>query len=57
MSAPQDSPPPDRERYKPHTLGSGLMVLGGAVLLLPGICTVISVPFMLEVALRDLSIF
>jgi hypothetical protein len=33
------------------------MVLGGAALLLPGICTVISIPLMLEVALRDVGIF
>ena len=57
MSAPEHSRPPEREPYRAYSLGAGLMVLGGAVLLIPGICTVISIPFMLEVALRDVSIF
>jgi hypothetical protein len=57
MSAPDQSRPPEPEPYKDYSLGAGLMVLGGAVLLLPGICTVITIPFMLEVALRDISIF
>jgi hypothetical protein len=33
------------------------MVLAGAVLLLPGICTVFSMPFMLVTAFQDISIF
>ena len=57
MSAPEHSRPPEREPYKDYSLGAGLMVLGGAALLLPGICTVISIPLMLEVALRDVGIF
>ena len=57
MSAPEQSRPPEREPDKAYSLGAGLMVLGGAALLIPGICTVISIPFMLEVALRDVSIF
>jgi hypothetical protein len=57
MSAPEQPRPSEREPYKPHSVGSGLMVLGGAVLLLPGICTVFSMPFMLVTAFQDISIF
>jgi hypothetical protein len=57
VSTPEHSRQPEREPYKDYSLGAGLMVLGGAALLLPGICTVISIPFMLEVALRDVGIF
>jgi hypothetical protein len=57
MSTPEQSRPPEPEPYKDSSLGAGLMVLGGAVLLLPGICTIITIPFMLEVALRDVGIF
>ena len=57
MSLPEQPRPLGPEPYKPYSVGSGLMVLGGAVLLLPGICTVISMPFMLSVAFQDISIF
>ena len=57
MSTPEQPRPPEPEPYKDYSLGAGLMVLGGAALLLPGICTVICIPLMLEVALRDVGIF
>jgi hypothetical protein len=57
MSTPEQSRPPEPEPYKDYSLGAGLMVLGGVVLFLPGICAVISAAFMLPVALRDLSAF
>jgi hypothetical protein len=56
VSTPEQSRPPEGEPYKDYSLGAGLMVLGGAALLIPGICTFISIPLMLEVALRDVSI-
>jgi len=57
MSPPEQPRAPGPEPYKDYSLAAGLMVLGGAVLLLPGICTLITIPFMLELILRDVSLF